>query len=947
MFWLIAILLASLYLFVSGHVSHRAGLLFDESGTFAVNGDHLLYRRVADTSTLVKAAGQTADLTLIYHALCTNVEKLAYPLTQREKNTYPTEIVYKATPMTFPLKDSFRACLMMGGRLPEARNERARMKIQLAAVEAGVSAVVAGIEWDAPNSVHRYQSDKSMYHSTTFPEVEYGGDWTGTHHLTQWDNHHLKKMYGRYSFMYTYVKNKFGLRMMDKNDQNFQQKIICEFPPDPLNKEPPQVSDNMLYKLAAHNCRRDRASLVGTTAFTLAEVDTLTQLKLNEKRQIPNFRSFFPQVSFYSDNTTVYDHITFSEKEKTMFDSRTEVVRLAPSLLPYYDFLSSFNETVSSKRDKRDIDVPSDIPISSAMKNYISHALDKLERVIDYNIIGQVPELHFMANVENNSSRIKRDIPTVDPVLAAGIEAGITSSSGSNNAPLAFIGEIMSNLFGTVTRRDAVTVAKMVKVATAVQSLTVNQGMMAHQFDMVKKRVKFFQDQTLSLLEGTAVLTMVNDLKMHVLHMQTLLQVTMSKYAHILMSAAIGRTSPYALKRSEIGEFSKSLPKSRWLVDDLTRITTTAAISDNQLMLMFKIPVMSDEDMYNLYKITAMPTFRDNVTLFPILDTEHVAISKSGNRFISITEDEYQQCLNHPDACTAASPTRPNDDRATCVIRTFATRKLQCLEHKTVLGQDDFIYKKERRVFYSVPRPVDLFVKCLDHIDSHITNDTSVRIEEKGEITFRPSCTITLPDGSSFRSRVESEVVDLAELPIFTVLKFMPLTTNITIQAPIRYMDDIPNLDLVNFEVPEMKDFVRNTFNPSTLFTGLVHFMLWTPMVLILGLVIYCCFPKIKACYHTCRGRRGSIDLDLNQYDMKGSMPHVVMSKRNRQQETEAPKASYASRVSSLREYVASVFTKAPHEQPRRPSRDSTDSWIERVENRLRSESPPPRIHHV
>ena len=92
--------------YLEGKVSQRAGLIFDESGAFAVNGDSLLYSRVADTSALVKAAGQTADLTLIYYALCSNVEQMAKPLTMREPNTYLKEIVYKATPMLFPLRDS-------------------------------------------------------------------------------------------------------------------------------------------------------------------------------------------------------------------------------------------------------------------------------------------------------------------------------------------------------------------------------------------------------------------------------------------------------------------------------------------------------------------------------------------------------------------------------------------------------------------------------------------------------------------------------------------------------------------------------------------------------------------------------------------------------------------------------------------------------------------------
>ena len=942
MFFVYYILIFSLLWldYVEGKVSQRAGLLFDESGAFAVNGDSLLYRRVADTSALVKAAGQTADLTLIYYALCSNVEKLATPLTQREKNTRsPSEIVYKATPMPFPLRDSARACSMMGGRLPEGRSERACMLIQRTAVETGVSAVVAGIEWDFATQIHRYISDKSVVHAEHNPEVEYGGDYTGSHHIEKWDGYYVKKMSGRYQFMYKYVNNKFGIRMMDENDRNYQQRIVCEFPPDPLAKEPPQVSDNMLYKLAAHNCRRDKNVIIGTTAFTLAEVDTITQLNFTQKRKRPSYKTFFPQISLYSDNTTIYDHITFTDKEKEMYDSRTQVVRMAPSLLPYYDFVSTFHTNDTTTRFKRD---NKNTMADPAMRNYVSLTLDKLERSIDYNDFALLPDFHFDLESEIivNQSRSKRDVTGMDPVIAAGIEAGVTDL-GQNSAPLAFVGEIMSHLFGVVTRRNDLTVAKMVKISKAVENLSVNQALITDQFEMIKDRVKFFQQQSLTLLEGTAILTMVNDLKMHVMHMQTLLQVTMSKYAHILMSASIGRTSPYALKRQEIMEFSRSLPRARWLVEDLSRVTTTAAIIDNQLNLVFRIPVLSDEDMYTLYKVAALPTFRDNVTLFPVLDTEHVAISKSGNRYIEFTEDEYQQCLNHPDSCTAARPTRPTNERANCVIRTFATRKLHCRKHREVEGQVDFIYKKERRVFFSVPHKINLFVKCLDNLNGYITNDTNVDIENQGELTFRPACTITLPDGSSFRSRVESEIVDLTELPIFSVLKFNLEVTNITIDNPYKHLMEIQKLDLVPVEVPTIDDILAETFKPSTMITALIHLAMWTPIIFMIGLILYCCYPKIKECMNKREPTEFSVEM--------GKYPPAPHTKGYETDNTESNSTNYSARVASLRDYVSSVFTRPVPQtnSHRRGSRDSTDSWIDRVENRIRHETPPPRIHRV
>ena len=61
-----------------------------------------------------------------------------------------------------------------------------------------------------------------------------------------------------------------------------------------------------------------------------------------------------------------------------MYDSRTQVVKMAPSLLPYYDFISTFHS--NSTRNKRESEEYENPMTDPAMKNYVSLTLDKLER---------------------------------------------------------------------------------------------------------------------------------------------------------------------------------------------------------------------------------------------------------------------------------------------------------------------------------------------------------------------------------------------------------------------------------------------------------------------------------------------------------------------------------------------------------------------------------------
>jgi hypothetical protein len=152
---------------------------------------------------------------------------------------------------------------------------------------------------------------------------------------------------------------------------------------------------------------------------------------------------------------------------------------------------------------------------------------------------------------------------------------------------------------------------------------------------------------------------------------------------------------------------------------------------------------------------------------------------------------------------------------------------------------------------------------------------------------------------------------------------------------------DIPKLDLVPVEVPTIDDILAETFKPSTMITALIHLAMWTPIIFMIGLTLYCCYPKIKECMNKREPTEFSVEM--------GKYPPAPHTKGYETDNTERNSTNYSARVASLRDYVSSVFTRPVPQtnSHRRGSRDSTDSWIDRVENRIRHETPPPRIHRV
>ena len=218
------------------------------------------------------------------------------------------------------------------------------------------------------------------------------------------------------------------------------------------------------------------------------------------------------------------------------------------------------------------------------------------------------------------------------------------------------------------------------------------------------------------------------------------------------MAAQLGKTSPYAISRYELNTYGSQLKteKGIQIVNRIEDTKSSVALINNQIHLLIQAPIIDEQKLFNFYHIKSLPTFMENKTFQPILDAEYVAISRSGAKYIETTATEFTKCVLQPDICTVSHPITPINEQSLCVIRTYQSQKLTCPLQETKKTPKPVIYITANKAIYAVPQETHLYVKCSDHTETHTYVDETVTINGTGEVTFKPSCTVTLPGGATF-----------------------------------------------------------------------------------------------------------------------------------------------------------------------------------------------------
>jgi len=278
------------------------------------------------------------------------------------------------------------------------------------------------------------------------------------------------------------------------------------------------------------------------------------------------------------------------------------------------------------------------------------------------------------------------------------------------------------------------------------------------------------------VIASTAIATMESDLKSLIQYLEMALQITLLKYEAALAAAQNSSTSPYTLTQTELIKLisEKHLKTHHTIDSNINHAPTAAIVINNTLSFIIKIPFLDDDKFFNFYSVKAVLTFYKNIILYPDIETNNIAISADGNKYIVLDQTELDRCMDTPSICNSHSPIQHFSNQALCVVTTYSTNSPTC-PLKTFNTQP-FVFLHfdhfNHVMFYSAPNRSNIFVRCAKS-DGKI-EDYNYQIFGIGTAKFHPDCQINLNDGTTYKTPIAIATKQISDLPILDIKSLNP-----------------------------------------------------------------------------------------------------------------------------------------------------------------------------
>ena len=839
----------------------RGGLVFsmeNKAGPISVNQDFYQVTRSMSTDSLTNGLQATFDSYYQYRDHCNEVRKFVDeynsfepPPVAAHKNLDDIPLIdrplngrvlggYIKGEGTLHIIDAEYHCKNLGGIVPEVRDEWQRERLRSFMIMHGIKNVYSGLQLDPADFVYRFKSDKTFlkYKDPTFPKLSYGGD---DHIADLWDAKAVEQA-RQFAIVFTDPGNNFRYRVLKHEDQNLQDKIVCEIPVTENIKAPIRPSTMTIMTYFA--CQRDEQSLKDKTEGQWRDFQSMMKItfSINETNTVlpklvpENFYNWEEsrQRRHLGPNHTQYlgpDHYETPQPE----DTGRNPAQMDPA--PGTESLNDFQ---------------------MAQKDHNSDQnLTQKDQEADQNEI-------YTSTARSEILRSKRALPALSagiPLMVAGGAANVIYSLAEGGAPLSWTGDIISSIFGLATSSQIKTLkTTMEDQGRSIIALQFNQQnidkMIKQVVDEINNTTKELTSLVLSQQIGVAMKAAEEDIKSINRQLTANNDVTMLRFANIITAARSGKVSPFIITQAELEEQAIMAKRERDVTLDtnMNNVKVTIIAIENQIQFFFNIPVVDDDRLFTFYKVTPLPHFQSNATFIPKIDATYIAISAENSEYHTVDADEFNRCIDIPQECRVASPANHMTDSAHCVIRTYMTAQISCPLVESTIPKRPFIRSIGNHTIFSVPEPTSIFIKCKNMWTTNSYQDTSTVIKGMGDITFRPGCVVTLPDGSKWDTPDIHPLVQITEnMPMYSPYNTMPQASDVRVEY-IRHTDiNRPQTiyitqkvekDLNTIDEMVTEAFVnKNTLVPFMLRTGAT--IMTILMMAFLGIWIYV-FCRVK-----------------------------------------------------------------------------------------------------
>jgi hypothetical protein len=202
-----------------------------------------------------------------------------------------------------------------------------------------------------------------------------------------------------------------------------------------------------------------------------------------------------------------------------------------------------------------------------------------------------------------------------------------------------------------------------------------------------------------------------------------------------------------------------------------------AVVVNNEPTLIFRSPFVDESELYHFYRVKALPVFIQNRTFTSVIDANYIAISHAGTDYISMSSDEFSGCTTTPAQCYVTNPAVPITLNADCSMVTYRDLVMECPQLETDIIPSPTLHIKDNKVIYSVLSETGQLARC-DNSIMHKPDQAHFKVQGMGEISFHPACTVTLPDGSHFKTPSGYAAKNIPNLDLYEILDIHPVPTN-------------------------------------------------------------------------------------------------------------------------------------------------------------------------
>jgi len=253
--------------------------------------------------------------------------------------------------------------------------------------------------------------------------------------------------------------------------------------------------------------------------------------------------------------------------------------------------------------------------------------------------------------------------------------------------------------------------------------------------------------------------------------------------AEAIQESAQGKFSPILLSAKETKDiqdefFDQGTTKLDFLQN---AIKTKVLDTIDGKYINFLLPVITDDDMADIYEMTSFPVFKDDGEAYlPQMDATHLAIFNKDQTYVTLSDTEYLQCLNSPYECTTTSTRISLLSPSSCTAGTFRSRRLNCPLIKINADKASF-FIKDNTIYFSSPHQQYLHIQCKQPQDN-LMETTTISIQETGAIQLRPMCSVHIKGYNTLHTRgtIENNNYQMKDFLVQkSVIDWTQITNNI------------------------------------------------------------------------------------------------------------------------------------------------------------------------